>query len=602
MLLAVLVDLENNERPKAFIKNMNKNIVYRDKINDCYNLAFSKNSENVYYVRLNRNLRPYAVFCHKLGTRGSLIDKKVFEENEEKYFVDLNVTKCKSFFVIFSSVKETHKIYVKKRLENDDVNEKFVLINGQKEGIYSVEKTEKGFFALQKINNKTSLLYVSEKNFLNGLDKIESKNDLNYENDMIFKENFVYETLYTLDKDFTLNEIDFFNNFIVLYIISSGQNKIIKLNIKNFLTNDKKEYKSEIHLQNKFGNISPLTNNNINSSEIQFAQDTPFTYNETFNYNLLTQELEKIKNSKIGGTGGYKFNPKNYKITEKSYLSYDGTEIPLILIHNKYKNIDNPSYLSKCLVRFYGCYGVPTELGFNSNDWHYLENNWIIAFPLIRGGGDKGIKWHKSAIKENKFKSVLDIVNCFQFLIGSGLTHSGLLCASSSSAGAGLLAAAVNHSPHLLKSVILSAPFLNFIDLLSDKNLPLAESDYEEFGDPADLKEFENLFNICPYKNIKKKEYPAILLNCYKDDYRTPLWHVLKYMDKLLNCIKNPEKNKHRLNKNVFIKVKEGSHNGVILNEDISNEILDEFLFFDYFTNVMNKEIKETNYTLRVFK
>ncbi len=45
-------------------------------------------------------------------------------------------------------------------------------------------------------------------------------------------------------------------------------------------------------------------------------------------------------------------------------------------------------------MKSYGIYNEPSELGFNLSDWNYLERNWIIAIPMIRGGGDKGLSWH----------------------------------------------------------------------------------------------------------------------------------------------------------------------------------------------------------------
>ena len=144
-----------------------------------------------------------------------------------------------------------------------------------------------------------------------------------------------------------------------------------------------------------------------------------------------------------------------------------------------------------------------------------------------------GNKWHTCALKENKYKTVLDLVYCFKYLTGSLITHPSLLCASSSSAGAGILAGAVNHKPYLLKAVHYQAPFLNYIDLLSDRSLPLSESDYEEFGDPRVEKEFESLVSICPYYSIKEQEYPAMLIDCYKEDYRTPVWHIMEYLERL---------------------------------------------------------------------
>ena len=43
-MLGILVDLENLERPMLRIKDINKNKIYYDKIYDCNDFFFSKDS------------------------------------------------------------------------------------------------------------------------------------------------------------------------------------------------------------------------------------------------------------------------------------------------------------------------------------------------------------------------------------------------------------------------------------------------------------------------------------------------------------------------------------------------------------------------------
>ena len=63
--------------------------------------------------------------------------------------------------------------------------------------------------------------------------------------------------------------------------------------------------------------------------------------------------------------------------------------------------------------------------------------------------------------------------------------------------------AAINRKPDSIKSAILNVPFLDFMGLLKCKSEYLAESDYDEFGDPNILADFEHLYSICPYSNIQ---------------------------------------------------------------------------------------------------
>jgi oligopeptidase B len=62
---------------------------------------------------------------------------------------------------------------------------------------------------------------------------------------------------------------------------------------------------------------------------------------------------------------------------------------------------------------------------------------------------------------------------------------------------------AINQSPGLVKSVFLEAPFLDILGLLKNPSQYLAESDYDEFGDPSVKQEFESIYSLCPYNNIK---------------------------------------------------------------------------------------------------
>ena len=116
-----------------------------------------------------------------------------------------------------------------------------------------------------------------------------------------------------------------------------------------------------------------------------------------------------------------------FKISNAEYYSYDGEKIPIVLIHSKNVNPLNPQFRSKVLLKSYGCYGMTEEIGFNMGDWIFLWNNYIIAYPMIRGGGDKGVKWHRDSLKSNKFKSVEDLKHALIFLDSSGLSHPSMI-------------------------------------------------------------------------------------------------------------------------------------------------------------------------------
>ena len=50
----------------------------------------------------------------------------------------------------------------------------------------------------------------------------------------------------------------------------------------------------------------------------------------------------------------------------------------------------------------YGAYGVPVEFGFNSELLSLLDRGFVYAVIHARGGGERGVAWHKGGSGRNK--------------------------------------------------------------------------------------------------------------------------------------------------------------------------------------------------------
>jgi oligopeptidase B len=193
-----------------------------------------------------------------------------------------------------------------------------------------------------------------------------------------------------------------------------------------------------------------------------------------------------------------------------------------------------------------------------------LNRKWVLAYAHIRGGNEKGHQWHQSATKLNKLRSIEDLQGCVHYLVAHGYTHPSLLCAYAASAGATNLAAAINMRPDLFKGVILSVPFLDVLGSLSDNTLPLTVSDYGEFGNPcADESTFEYIRSYSPYENLQPQVYPAMYIRAGTDDYRSPMWGVMKYVGRFRQAAKDSVKVDNILNKGMLVEILEGGHYGV---------------------------------------
>lgn len=158
-------------------------------------------------------------------------------------------------------------------------------------------------------------------------------------------------------------------------------------------------------------------------------------------------------------------------------------EIPITVVHSKDNTGSDPRPL---LLHGYGAYGVSLSLDFQVDYIPLLKRGWVLAFAHVRGGGEGGKKWYREGSRENKRNSIDDYMACATELIGKGWTKEGWVAGNGSSAGALLVAAALNQNPQLFGAVVLKFPFLDLVNTMMNPKLPLTVHEYDEWGNPRD--------------------------------------------------------------------------------------------------------------------
>jgi prolyl oligopeptidase len=209
--------------------------------------------------------------------------------------------------------------------------------------------------------------------------------------------------------------------------------------------------------------------------------------------------------------------------------SHDGIEVPMSLVYKKgiKKNSDNEVF-----IFVYGAYGESLSPFFSPIFLDWAAQGGILAFPHVRGGGEKGKEWHEQGMKNLKYNSWKDLLACTEALIDMNLTKKGLISLYTSSAGGVTAAMAVNERPDLYSSFIAEVPRLNPFGLESSSNA--SSTSYLEYGTVKDSVEYVGLTKMDPYLNIKPDTtYPATLIMPSYNDDRIPLWDNGKYIAKL---------------------------------------------------------------------
>lgn len=72
-----------------------------------------------------------------------------------------------------------------------------------------------------------------------------------------------------------------------------------------------------------------------------------------------------------------------------------------------------------------------------------------------RGGGERGLSWHRQAGVEGKKKGAEDLGECLRHLFSIGVSCPSLTAVTAFSAGAVPVAALCNTHPHMMRAVTL---------------------------------------------------------------------------------------------------------------------------------------------------
>ena len=203
--------------------------------------------------------------------------------------------------------------------------------------------------------------------------------------------------------------------------------------------------------------------------------------------------------------------------------SYDGTRVPLSLVHRKGLAMDgsHPTILSG-----YGAYGISSEPGFSPTRLAWLEHGGIYAVAHIRGGGEYGDDWHLAGQKQTKLNTIFDFIACGQYLVDHHYTSPARLAGIGGSAGGITVGGALTWRPDLF-GVILD--LVGISDPLRFETEPNGPPNVPEMGSVTDEAGFHGLYAMSAYAHVRDGvAYPATLFTTGANDPRVAPWQMAK--------------------------------------------------------------------------
>ena len=495
--LAYSLDLKGSEYYTIYVRDIETNKLITEKIEETSgSITFSLDDKYIFYSKLDEHHRPRKIFRHKLGS-SVLDDKLVYEEKSEAFTVGIGISSDEKFFFITSSDHNTSEQYY---FSVDEKEPKPKLIQKRERGIiYSVNSWNENFY---KHTNKDA------EDF-----KIERSNSLEDQN---------WEIFIPARNEVLIGGLVFLKNWIIRSETSNALSKLILRDPKNnkeeeIIFSDEKVIVPSISLAQK----------DKDTDEVHLSFSSPKTPVRTYLYNLKSKERKLLKEQEI--PSGH--NSAEYIVERLECSSHDNRLIPVTITRHKNTPVNGSANL---LLYGYGSYGSSMTPNFSSTRLSLIDRDIIWVTAHIRGGMEKGMKWWKEGKLLNKKNTFEDYIAVAKFLIAKKYTSKGKIIGMGGSAGGLLMGAVVNKNPELFKGIVMAVPFVDSLTTNLDHSLPLTVGEFDEFGNAKESKKhFDYIFSYAPYNNIKKMDYPNILITTSLSDNRVLFDEPTKFTAKL---------------------------------------------------------------------
>ncbi|MCL2562142.1 MAG: prolyl oligopeptidase family serine peptidase [Rikenellaceae bacterium] len=254
-----------------------------------------------------------------------------------------------------------------------------------------------------------------------------------------------------------------------------------------------------------------------------FYSLTSFTSPATiYRYDLNTGVSELFRRPEVD------FDPTLYTSEQVFYTGRDGEQIPMFIVSRKGIKRDGRNPL---MLYAYGGFNHTLTPAFNPTNIMFLEQGGIYVSANIRGGGEYGRRWHRSALLENRQTAFDDFITAAEYLIDNGYTSREKIAIMGGSNGGLLVGACMTQRPDLFAVAI---PQVGVLDMLRYHLFTVGWGWAVEYGRADIPEQFEYLYAYSPLHNLREGVcYPATLITTADHDDRVVPAHSFKFAARL---------------------------------------------------------------------
>ncbi|MCA0932293.1 S9 family peptidase [Lutimonas saemankumensis] len=532
------VDTISRRQYDIMFKNLENGRLFPEVIkNTTGSTAWSNDNKTVFYAKKDPvTLRSDKIYKHILGTDASE-DELIFEEQDETFWTFVYKSKSQKYIIIgsYSTLSTEYRF-----LDADKPEESFRIIQPrQRELEYSVAHYGDDFYILTNHGGATNFKLMKTP--------VEKTGQENWVDVIPHRENTLLE------------DISIFKDFLVLEERTNGLNKI---RIKRW--HDEEDF--YLPFDEETYTASVYNNPEFDTHIIRYSYNSLTTPNSVIDFNVDDKSKEVKKEQEVLGGN---FDKNNYTSERLWATARDGKKVAVSLVYRKSTEINENTPL---LLYGYGSYGSIVSDRFSSVRLSLLDRGFVYAIAHIRGGEYLGRAWYEDGKMFNKINTFYDFIDVGKFLIEQKYSSASHLYAEGGSAGGLLMGAVINLNPEIFNGIIAAVPFVDVVTTMLDEDIPLTTGEFDEWGNPKNKDSYEYMLSYSPYDNVKKQDYPHMLVTTGLHDSQVQYFEPAKWVAKLR--VNKTDDNKLLLYTNM-----ETGHGGASGRFDALKEVARDYCF-----------------------
>ncbi|MDP2131274.1 MAG: S9 family peptidase [Erythrobacter sp.] len=501
--LAFSTDTSGGERYTARIKDLQTGELLPDELTNLRGgLTWVANDTALVYGPSTEEWRTLEARLHVIGTPVEQ-DVTLYKEEDQSFGVGAGLSAQEDWLIIATGDNETSEVRL---VPAANPTAKPILVKARNKGVeYSVDVRDGELWVLTNDDHINFRL---------------AKADLKTPGD--------WQTVIAGSDEFYLTEFDLFKDFFVTEGRLGGLDQI------------------QLRSYADPANITPITfpeasytaglsdNPEYAVSKLRLSYQSMVTPSTVYDYDVATGGLTTLKTQEI--PSGY--DASLYTTQRLTVQARDGTMVPVSIVMRK----DRADILKKAGIEgpgplhlyAYGAYGYAIPPGFSTTRLSLVDRGFAYAIAHIRGGDDLGRRWYLQGKLFERANTFNDFVDAGRGLIAQGFTAEGMVTASGGSAGGELMGAIINQDPAQYGAIVAHVPFVDVLNTMLNKDLPLTPGEWQEWGNPiTDKAAFAYILSYSPYDQVTARDYPPLMVTAGLNDPRVTYWEPAKWVAKL---------------------------------------------------------------------